>query len=183
MGGGTGNVSKKGKILGASHLILVCLSSSAFPFRRLISYVDKLSQHFEDEILLQTGMAGVKPNNPRSRCVDFIPIEEFDGYCHRSNLVISQAGVGVLISCLSVGVPLIMVPRSSSNNETGTNHQYEMYDIVNRLGVKEQAVVVEDVDELIETSKRLYGLKFPPRPIGDLSSVIFYRVIDSDGGR
>ena len=153
-------------------MILVCLSSSAFPFKRLVSCIDTLSKHFDDEIMLQEGRSHDKPVSSKVKRVGFIPIDEFDGLCKEARLVISQAGVGVLISCLSVGTPLIMVPRSAKYEETGTNHQFEMHEIVKRLGVEKQVVVVQDEDQLIQASKQHYGVKFSPLPVSSLPEAI-----------
>lgn len=160
--------SKEGEVLGASNLILFSFSTSHFAFKRLVSYVEKVAEKYDEEIVVQTGRSVIMFSSPRIHCVDFLPLDEFEKACQKAELVISQAGVGVVLSCLSVGSPLILVPRVSEYGETETNHQLEMYEVVSGLGVEDHVAVVETEEELLKTCARLHGKHYTPFPEGGL---------------
>ena len=159
----------EGRVLGASDLILVTLGSSMFfPFARLVKHVENLSDQFADQILFQSGCRENKIQSTRVKCTGYVSVGEFDRICGEADLVISQAGVGVMISCLSKGTPLILIPRLARLGETTTQHQSEMYNIVHALELEREVAVLEEEGDFIELCKNMYGKRYTPLSVGNL---------------
>lgn len=71
--------------------------------------------------------------------------EEFDRVAAEADVVITHAGVGTLLGMLEQGIHPLMVVRRAERGEHVDDHQEQIADLVNRLGIG-HAVEVEDLD-------------------------------------
>jgi UDP-N-acetylglucosamine transferase subunit ALG13 len=157
------------------------MSTCHFPFSRFVSYVYSVSETLSAEVVLQTGRFSSTLLNPSVKYVEFLTIDDFERICGQADLVISQAGIGVVVTCLSVGTPLILVPRVSRFGETETDHQSEMHQIVRALGVDDRVIVVDDLEGLTRAARILYGKRFPRREVGELPGTICRFLLGKNG--
>ena len=139
-----------------------------FPFHRFTQLVQSLADEYHDQIILQYGYSKEPIRTDLITPVDFLSIGDFEKKCREASLVISQAGIGVVISCLSAGAPLVLVPRLSKYGETETDHQLEMQMIINELDATDQIKMVMDERQFGTVCKSLYGKHFQLRNEAEL---------------
>ena len=107
----------------ASVRILVSVGTQ-FPFNRLIDMVDQWAKHNPDlcqNILMQTGPDGPPPKN--TEFAKFLCPAEYKEALSTAELLITHAGIGSILSAIEVGLPVIIVPRSSDLGEHRNDHQ------------------------------------------------------------
>ena len=102
-------------------MILVTTGASQFPFDRLLRTVDGLPG--DERIVVQHGCSTVTP--ARAECVGFLPMPELAGHVRAARVVVTHAGVGSILLCLSNGRSPIVVPRLRRHGETVDDHQLE----------------------------------------------------------
>ncbi|GAA1838315.1 glycosyltransferase [Agromyces salentinus] len=89
---------------------------------------------------------------------------EFEQYAREAGVVITHAGVGTLIGLLGNGIHPVMVPRRMHRDEHVDDHQLQIAELVNRLGVG-HAVEVDRLDaEAIRfaAERRIVDYAMPP---------------------
>lgn len=107
-------------------MIFLTLGTQDFQFNRLLEMVDRLVAEgvIRDEVFAQGGYSSYAPK--QFACVDFLDSQEFTRYIREADLIISHAGVGTIMHCLSEKKKLIVVPRAQEHKEHVDNHQYEI---------------------------------------------------------
>ena len=92
------------------------------PFDRLVRAVDEWAAGRADvEIEAQIGRTEYVPSNiPASEVLD---PERFDEKMRRASLIVSHAGMGTILTALSIGKPIIVVPRRAALGEHRNDHQ------------------------------------------------------------
>lgn len=95
-------------------------------FDRLIKAIEKwaIEQNYSD-CVFQVGEQGYRPKI--GKVFDFISGKEADEYFNNADVVIGHAGMGTILSCLSEGKPLVVMPRLYSLNEHRNDHQLATY--------------------------------------------------------
>ncbi len=93
------------------------------PFDRLIKAIDRWLEDnsIKVDCYAQTGNGDYEPKNMRS--VAFCSEQEFNEYFSSADIVISHAGMGTIISCLSKNMPLLTLPRRLKYKEHRNDHQ------------------------------------------------------------
>ena len=92
------------------------------PFDRLVSCMDNWAQlHPEHQILAQVIPGVYQPNNFNT--TKFLSPEEYQVNLQQADFVVSHAGMGTVISCLSIDKPLIVFPRRADQQEHRNDHQ------------------------------------------------------------
>lgn len=91
------------------------------PFDRLVKTVDAWVGRNRIEAFGQIGAAEYKPHN--MKWSEFLEPSEFDDLFKRSNLIVAHAGMGSILSALSSGKPIIVIPRRADNGEHRNDHQ------------------------------------------------------------
>jgi len=144
---------------------------ASLPFDRLIKYVDKnIAPNISEKIIAQIhDSAEYIPEN--MEYVKTVGKEKFDEFIEESDLVITHAGMGVIIDCISSNKKFILVPRDPEKGELLDSHQYE---ICNYLKEKYEDIRVvtnlenlsnhitntlEKENNLIDSQKNLSKLK------------------------
>ncbi|RYZ22937.1 MAG: glycosyl transferase family 28 [Chitinophagaceae bacterium] len=92
------------------------------PFDRFIRAVDHIAPTLEGkEIVAQVFGMKYKPRHIRT--LDYINPSDFKNYVRESELIISHAGTGTILSASEMQKPLIVFPRMGRLRETRNDHQ------------------------------------------------------------
>ena len=92
------------------------------PFDRLTQAVDRWSLGQRGrEVLAQVARNGQRLVH--SSCVESLSAENYEQAFDSASLVVSHAGIGVVLSAIDRGRPLIVMPRRPELNEHRTEHQ------------------------------------------------------------
>lgn len=115
-------------------MTFVTLGTQDFPFNRLLELVDRLVEEgvLCGDVFAQTGHSTYVPRHYSG--VDFLTPAEYNRYIEQADLVIAHAGVGTIMSCLSAGKKLIVVPRTETHGEHVDGHQFEIAEEFARKG-------------------------------------------------
>ena len=102
-------------------MILVTVGTQ-LPFDRLIKRVESWAiSTCHSDIVFQVGLNGYRPLI--GRATEFIPPKELHCLIDRAELVVAHAGIGSIISCLSLGKPIVIMPREFRFGEHRNDHQ------------------------------------------------------------
>jgi UDP-N-acetylglucosamine transferase subunit ALG13 len=101
-------------------MIFVTIGTQA-PFDRFIEFVDEIAISIEEPVIAQTFKSTYIPKHIKT--VDFISPDEFNLLFSEARLIISHAGMGSIISALTLGKPIIIFPRLASLEEHRSDHQ------------------------------------------------------------
>ena len=91
------------------------------PFDRMVSVVNEWAGNSATNVFAQIGPSSKQFNN--LVCRDFLEPMEFDKYFTDARFVIAHAGMGSILSALSHGSRLIIIPRQASLGEHRNDHQ------------------------------------------------------------
>ena len=102
-------------------MILVTTGGQS-PFDRLVRTVDEwAATHGRSDFFAQIGAGEYEPRAmPWTR---FLHADEFQRRVAEAELVVSHAGMGTILTCLELGVRLLVLPRRASLRETRNEHQ------------------------------------------------------------
>jgi UDP-N-acetylglucosamine transferase subunit ALG13 len=92
------------------------------PFERLIKCVDLFCQHNHNiQVVGQISMSSYTPKNFEYH--DTLSIPEFSALFEQSDLVISHAGMGSILTALCAAKPILIMPRLTKYKEHRNDHQ------------------------------------------------------------
>jgi len=116
-----------------NNMIFVTVGTQ-LPFDRLIRGIDEIAPHLNGEkIIAQT--CGGQYIAGSIECRSYIPSDEFDAIVKQSRLIVSHAGVGIIITALMLGKPCIVMPRLVSLGEHRSDHQLATAKKMQELGL------------------------------------------------
>jgi UDP-N-acetylglucosamine transferase subunit ALG13 len=124
-------------------MILVATGASQFPFDRLLRALEGLRS--DERIVAQHGVSALRPDG--TECVDFVPMPELARLIREARVVVTHAGVGSILLCLTNGRRPIVVPRLKRYGETVDDHQLES---ARRFAAADLVTLVEDPERLVE---------------------------------
>lgn len=90
-------------------------------FDRLISIIDKWSISCGHDVVAQVGGSKIIYSNITA--FQNVSPDEFNGYFKRADLIVAHAGMGSVITALSLGKPIIIFPRRAALFEHRNDHQ------------------------------------------------------------
>jgi UDP-N-acetylglucosamine transferase subunit ALG13 len=122
-------------------MILVATGASQFPFDRLLRAVSALDRG--ERVVVQHGCSAVKPDG--AECVDFLPMPDLAALVREARVVVTHAGVGSILLCLTNGRSPVVVPRLKRFGETVDDHQLES---ARRFAAAGLVTLVEDPADL-----------------------------------
>ncbi len=114
-------------------------TGTQLPFDRLIEMVDRIAGELDEEIVVQAKPGKYKPSH--FKLLDLIPTKEFDEYAKRSRLIVAHAGMGIIITAMRLGKPILVLPRLASLGEHRNEHQTSTANHLQDMGY---VTVVED---------------------------------------
>lgn len=113
---------EKGCIWRVVTLIFVTVGTHNQQFNRLLIEVDKIIGEGKiKNVVAQIGHSTYVPKN--YKWFKFLDFEEMIKLQRRSDMIITHAGVGSIMTALDIGKPIIVVPRLPKYNEHVDNHQ------------------------------------------------------------
>ncbi|GAB4091697.1 glycosyltransferase [Flaviaesturariibacter terrae] len=98
---------------------------SQLPFDRFIQAVDEIAPQLPGNQEIVAQVFGMKYVPKNIRTLDYIRPTEFKDYIMGSDLIVSHAGTGTIISVSQLEKPLIVFPRLGRLKETRNNHQVD----------------------------------------------------------
>jgi UDP-N-acetylglucosamine transferase subunit ALG13 len=149
-------------------MIFVTTGTQA-PFNRLVRAMDDIAANLDgEEVIVQA--FGVDFETKNIKIVGFLDPSEYTKIFDRARLIVSHAGIGSILSALTKGKPIIVMPRSADLNEHRDNHQYDTTRNMATLGY---VPVAHDEVELrtVLTSMLASLNQKAPATIGDYASV------------
>jgi UDP-N-acetylglucosamine transferase subunit ALG13 len=133
------------------------------PFDRLVQAVDQWAAAYPGWVFGQiTESAGYRPVN--MEWVGRMDAAAYDRRVAESELLIAHAGMGSIITALSAGKPIVVMPRRGHLQETRNDHQWAT---AARLKGRPGIHVAEDEGALPRVLERV--LHSPPDELGALT--------------
>lgn len=96
------------------------------PFSRLVKQFDTWCKgHPGHEAFAQIADIGPSDYVPTSvEWIKKLPADEFSKVFSEADMIIAHAGMGSILSALSAGKPIVVMPRRGHLGETRNDHQY-----------------------------------------------------------
>lgn len=148
-------------------MILVTVGMHTDGFMRLVVEMDRIAFETDEEVVMQIGHT---PYSPRAaRWFTFTSQKELDELASRARVVVSHAGAGSILSFLSCGKPLIVMPRLAKYGEHMDDHQLELAEALARNGM---LLMANEASDLLPQLRQAESLRPPaPNPDGLVSAV------------
>ncbi len=126
-------------------MIFVTLGSQKFQFDRLLQEVDRLIERgvITDDVFAQKGYSSYSPKN--YKFVDFLDRNEFAKNMEKTSVVITHAGTGAIIGAVKKNKKVIAVPRSEKYGEHVDDHQFQIVNQFDELGIIEPCYEVTEL--------------------------------------
>jgi UDP-N-acetylglucosamine transferase subunit ALG13 len=124
---------------------------------RLIKAVDELALTYPEEFFIQTGNSSYVPRNCEH--VDFMDSIEYNKKISECSVLVTHAGVGTIISGISLGKPVVVVPRSRKYGEHVDEHQSQIAGAFESKGL---VLCCHDTDKLEESIEEARTYDFQP---------------------
>lgn len=130
------------------------------PFDRLVKTVDTLvgAGRIEDQVIGQIGYGSYCPQRIQAHQV--LDKKEFDEQMGKAAFIISHAGMGSIITAITLRKPMIVMPRLKKYSEHVNDHQLDTALKFEELGI---VLVANTADELIEKIAMIPDFKPAPR--------------------
>ena len=139
--------------------LFVPLGTQKFPFNRLILALNKLieqKKYQPNDILVQSTIFDIEVN---CNHVGLIPINEFNQYMEKAEVIVTHSGVNSIISSMKLQKPLIIVPRLHKYGEHVDDHQLE---IANLMENKFNILVLKDINDLADFIEEAKSHEYKP---------------------
>lgn len=125
---------------------------STYPFDRLIKEIDTLGENKSYDIFAQIGESKLKPENIKFK--KFLEYEEIQKKINWADIIISHAGVGTIIDCLSKSKKLILFPRLKKYGEAIDDHQIEIAKAFEKKYKIKYALNEKDIIDKLNLTKK-----------------------------
>lgn len=94
------------------------------PFERLVETVDQWASFNQGvRVVAQIGQTAYQPRN--LEVVSTLTPSEYDSLLVGSSLIVGHVGMGTIISCLTKGKPMLLLPRLKRYGEHRNDHQVD----------------------------------------------------------
>jgi len=96
------------------------------PFDRLVRAVDEwiLASETEHEVFGQVILSGKSAYRPRNfQSVEHLSPQDYEKYIDRADIVVSHAGMGTILTALTLGKIICVMPRRFDLGEHRNDHQ------------------------------------------------------------
>lgn len=140
-------------------MIFVTVGTHEGQFNRLVSYMDKVANKLDEEVIIQTGYSMTVKNAIGSK---FFSFEEMNALVNRARIVITHGGPSSFIAPLRLSKIPIVVPRLKKFGEHINDHQLSFCEEVARRN--KNIILVTEIEELLSTilnyEKLIQDMKF-----------------------
>ncbi|MBX0297773.1 PssE/Cps14G family polysaccharide biosynthesis glycosyltransferase [Haloarcula nitratireducens] len=124
-------------------MMFVTVGTRPDGFDRLIRQLDSIAVDFDEPIRAQIGAGEYVPENVE--WFRFTSEEEIHELYRTATVVIAHAGAGTLLTALSYGKPIVILPRREQHGDHNDDHQTEL---ANALSERAEVFVVHNASEL-----------------------------------
>lgn len=154
-------------------MIFVILGTQNMPFTRLLDAVEKQAKQgiIKDEIIVQAGVT--KYTSSYMKVFDLIPSDEFEDLVNKADLIITHAGVGSILSAITLGKVTIAAARDKKYKEHVNNHQYEILERFMEDGYVLGLTDFDKLDDILIKAK-----SFVPKPYVSTRNILISKIDD-----
>ena len=128
-------------------MVFVIIGTQKQPFNRLIKMLDESKELLNEEIVIQRGYTNIESDKYKS--FDFVDEESFKSNIEKSDLIITQAGVGSIMNSLKYNKKIIVVPRLTKYKEHIDDHQIQIANKFENLGYVNYLKENDKLDDVI----------------------------------
>lgn len=134
-------------------MIFITVGSRSFQFDRLLKAVDLAIEKGEilDEVFAQVGSSTYQVKNYKT--VDFLNHEEFNKKLNECDIVLTHGGTGVIVNAIKLGKRVVAVPRLVQYHEVVDDHQIQLVEAFEKLGMATGCYECDKISEAIKVSK------------------------------
>ncbi|MCL2865331.1 MAG: beta(1,3)galactosyltransferase EpsH [Lachnospiraceae bacterium] len=127
-------------------MIFITLGSQKFQFNRLLKKVDVLVEKnvIVDDIFAQIGASDYLPRN--FDFVSFLDGNEFEQKVEQADVIITHGGTGNIFAAVKKGKKVIAIPRRAKYQEHVDDHQIQILEELDKMGIIEICKNLEDLE-------------------------------------
>jgi UDP-N-acetylglucosamine transferase subunit ALG13 len=127
------------------------------PFDRLIRAIDDWALTKTDVIITgQIGKSNYLPKN--MKFFESLSAKDFNSCFSESDLIISHAGMGVVLKSLVENKPILVLPRQLELKETTTDHQIATARALSKMNYVNVAMNVEEMLDYLEKPDEILSM-------------------------
>lgn len=142
--------------------MIFCTIGTQAPFDRFIKIIDELAPQLNEEVVAQT--LNGKYNAKNIKTVGLLSPAEFNDMLNRARVIVAHAGVGTILSALTLNKPIVIFPRLAKNGEHRNDHQLATAEQMKRLNYVHVAQDEESLRRLLQEDLK------PLKQIGPFAS-------------
>ena len=135
-------------------IIFITLGSQKFQFNRLLKAVDDLVKKdvVKEKVFAQIGYSDYMPQHFEYK--QFLDRHEYLDMEEKADIIIAHGGTGAIIGAVKKGKKVIAVPRLSKYGEHVDDHQLQLLEEFEKMGLIVACHNCEQLDEAIEIAKK-----------------------------
>ena len=149
-------------MLGVAILIFVTLGTQDKPFPRLLEAIQKQIDNGtipkDEKIIVQAGCTRFKSKDMEIK--HYMGVKKFEQLIEESNLIISHAGVGTILTALRKNKRIIAAARLKQYGEHVNDHQLQILENFRDAGYLLALENFEKLNEVLEEAKGFKPAKF-----------------------
>jgi len=127
---------------------------SQFPFDRLIKTIDNWALSNKEVFI--TGQIGKSSYIPKNMVYyESLSSKDFNACFSESDLIISHAGMGVVLKSLVENKPILVLPRMLALKEVATDHQMATAKALQKMNYINVAMNVEELLNYLEKPNKI----------------------------
>lgn len=136
-------------------MIFVSLGTNDKSFERLLKTIDREIDlgNIKDEVVVQSGYT--KYTSKNMKIVDLMPMDVFDEYIRKCDILITHGGVGTILDGLKKEKKIIAFPRLSKYLEHVNDHQVQIINEFYNCGY----ILTGEMDDLYSLIVKLKDFK------------------------
>lgn len=142
--------------------MIFCTIGTQAPFDRFIKIIDELAPQLNEDVVAQT--LNGKYNAKNIKTVGLLSPAEFNDMLNRARVIVAHAGVGTILSALTLNKPIVIFPRLAKNGEHRNDHQLATAEQMKRLNYVHVAQDEQSLRRLLQEDLK------PLKQIGPFAS-------------
>lgn len=123
-------------------MIFGVVGTNSWDFTRLIRVLDEIAYEIDEEVIIQIGNNSYVPRY--AKYFNFVNKNEIEDIYKKSRVIVSHAGIGIILSARRYNKPIIIVPRMKEYGEHFDNHQIDTAKRLEKEGMR----VIWDINQL-----------------------------------
>jgi len=131
-------------------LILTALGTDEHPFERALDAIDPLRP--AHELVVQHGHTPAR-DWAEVRWLDFVEFDTLLSFMREADAIVCHAGVGTIMTVLSLGRRPVVIPRLAAYGEHVDDHQLQIFDKLTQRGFLVPFLDGTDIEAAIEESR------------------------------